>query len=1518
MRKLVCSAVVSSMVLVVGQGCGSGGGGGGSTTPAGGPGDPETTLADGEVRTYATTGADGSFARVDLIDGGQPVVVPGDAGSLPINQAKRTLLNTLMSFSGTDVDRNLTDTSPIDGIADGGFDTYTSGVSPGAIGGRILGANNLYDLFQTTTGRPQLFNGAGGGPLFDGGDADGDGVLDGGPGLFSNMTGATQGFGGPLVTSLIPRLPNLPNTMGAVGRGPSATDSHQFIQIEFSYDLDLTSLFNPFAPGNSFLGDQTPGPLNVFVQERHIERAAAGDTVNVIDQLPSHVSVVAVIGGVTSIPTGGGADWAVIDPESLDPTSALNPSNVPQGARRLIGKPNVLTLIAHEDPAGIAASAVGTSTGFVTVGGSLTLPDPTVDAGGGRVFGGNSGAHPGSVNDFATDGDQTAARVGFVSVRITRMRSAGKTIADPYFHSFPMSQANVGLDSLAVRNKPQSTVRTFNRGPAIAVDANEIPAIDVLNTAVDYLPPFDDVPISDAVNTISTRARFRIDFDKEVVPNSVGFSRRYTIHSTPTQGVVFPFNGNTRPVESPALALVSGALGSPLATSVFLAVNQPLTGANPLQERRINNPFAKNGGKTTKDDNVTPIAVGATTLATQNAVNGLYPAKFNTLATLPRGVVPCDIYPVNQNNLQAYVIEPLVELPPGSVVTLGVCRPGLGTSNNAMNATGTQDPLALASVPFRPTNHGNFTRSGTMYSPFQGLTPLGLGDNTISTKQAVIGNHTVIKVNAGPMDLEGRLFHGGTTSAIDIQVDGNPNGVNDTTTGFFNVCRSFQVGDDALEPYVNAPVAPQALVVAFGGGKGLGVLDLSGTGFNTNVPGGAVEDVAIVSRYLQPAATGLGTLFNWQNGGALAAGNHQRAFGLLGRYTSACLCPGGISFESEFATASAIPTGFATPTPGINEGSSGFETMVRNSIGSQFLADLSQVQNVRDIMLGDFLDTVYFDTDNPFAASTGHRTYNTPTQTGVANNLVSDPPLPNPPPLRFPVGLNHTLVRFDQSDLLADPILIDGSEVFNADSFMTYDDGTGISPFSYSVQSHIQLVPSYNASNPNTFDVPPLPAAGFPSPFAEDNGQILKFVQTGPLPETSTAGAVVLSTINAIGTIIAHPGGLVPPIYESRQQIGNFLFVTDGVNKKLHAINSNNMKILQSLKLPDPYGLAITSDLELVYVTNEGDNTVSVVDGDPRSATFMTELKRVAVGQGPRGITVTPDKEDVFVLNRLGNTISIIDIKTNTVRRTLNQSGLSRPEDVCMGLREVGGGPAFQSGTYHGFISNGGGGNVLVYEGGPSGQAGIGFDNIMGTVKPNEPATLGQPVLLSMANPRGVAYDPITPLDAFAGTIGCFVAHQDPVSGRAVVSRVSYTKDSSPGQDIFNSNVINASFGEKVFEVIQQYVSTSTGVAYDVGLIDYKRDNLFNSNFGTSFNLYNAGATLVVISGLNLPRNSKYPQSGATQGGILGNLARWEPDRLYLASGGKRIDVFDVDSGVLLKTVPTAADVTVLAPYFEQ
>jgi YVTN family beta-propeller protein len=63
------------------------------------------------------------------------------------------------------------------------------------------------------------------------------------------------------------------------------------------------------------------------------------------------------------------------------------------------------------------------------------------------------------------------------------------------------------------------------------------------------------------------------------------------------------------------------------------------------------------------------------------------------------------------------------------------------------------------------------------------------------------------------------------------------------------------------------------------------------------------------------------------------------------------------------------------------------------------------------------------------------------------------------------------------------------------------------------------------------------------------------------------------------------------------------------------------------------------------YITNGGDNTVSVID----TATNTVVGSPIAVGGAPAGVAVTPDGSKVYVTNQLDNTVSVIATATNMV-----------------------------------------------------------------------------------------------------------------------------------------------------------------------------------------------------------------------------------------------------------------------------
>ena len=77
------------------------------------------------------------------------------------------------------------------------------------------------------------------------------------------------------------------------------------------------------------------------------------------------------------------------------------------------------------------------------------------------------------------------------------------------------------------------------------------------------------------------------------------------------------------------------------------------------------------------------------------------------------------------------------------------------------------------------------------------------------------------------------------------------------------------------------------------------------------------------------------------------------------------------------------------------------------------------------------------------------------------------------------------------------------------------------------------------------------------------------------------------------------------------------------------------------------------------YITNEFDNTVSVINTETRSV-----VATINVGVNPIGVAVSPDNSKVYVSNYNDNTISVILTATNTVEATIpvgqNPYGLAR------------------------------------------------------------------------------------------------------------------------------------------------------------------------------------------------------------------------------------------------------------------
>ena len=180
--------------------------------------------------------------------------------------------------------------------------------------------------------------------------------------------------------------------------------------------------------------------------------------------------------------------------------------------------------------------------------------------------------------------------------------------------------------------------------------------------------------------------------------------------------------------------------------------------------------------------------------------------------------------------------------------------------------------------------------------------------------------------------------------------------------------------------------------------------------------------------------------------------------------------------------------------------------------------------------------------------------------------------------------------------------------------------------------------------------------------------------------------------------------------YMIRQQIGHFLYVIDNAAREIVVVNSNRFTVLDRIPVADPTELAMSPNLDFLAVTSRASGTVSFIDIQPTSASFHQIIAVVEVGSGPQGIAWDPGNEDILVCNEFDNTVSIISVAQLQVRKTVS-SQLNRPFDVAIQQRSLNFG--YFRNTYNAFILNRSG-DVAVFESGPSGVNGWGFDDIIG------------------------------------------------------------------------------------------------------------------------------------------------------------------------------------------------------------
>ena len=225
--------------------------------------------------------------------------------------------------------------------------------------------------------------------------------------------------------------------------------------------------------------------------------------------------------------------------------------------------------------------------------------------------------------------------------------------------------------------------------------------------------------------------------------------------------------------------------------------------------------------------------------------------------------------------------------------------------------------------------------------------------------------------------------------------------------------------------------------------------------------------------------------------------------------------------------------------------------------------------------------------------------------------------------------------------------------------------------------------------------------------------------------------------------------------YQYRQQVGHFLYVADRARREIVVLNSNRFTVIDRIQVSDPTDMAMGPNLDFLAVSNQASDTVTFININPGTSTFHQVVKSTQVGRSPRGIAWDPANEDVLVCNEGDSTMSILSAFDFEVRKTVSNS-LNQPFDVAITQRQLNHG--WFRNVYFAWILNRNG-SLSIFESGPDGVNGWGFDNVVGTVP------------FTFANPRKVT--PNT-LELFGGV---WVAHGNPLDSNGVPDRRQRRRD---------------------------------------------------------------------------------------------------------------------------------------------
>lgn len=207
------------------------------------------------------------------------------------------------------------------------------------------------------------------------------------------------------------------------------------------------------------------------------------------------------------------------------------------------------------------------------------------------------------------------------------------------------------------------------------------------------------------------------------------------------------------------------------------------------------------------------------------------------------------------------------------------------------------------------------------------------------------------------------------------------------------------------------------------------------------------------------------------------------------------------------------------------------------------------------------------------------------------------------------------------------------------------------------------LVSVRDSANLTEVDTIPLSARGGTRP----NPQGIAVSPDGLLlylSDNQDDGAITIldiATKSTVNTIAMGPGTMplgVAPHPDGQQAYFVFAGLTGQIGQvAVYDLSSNS--ITNTFNVGSrPVGIAVTPDGGKVYVSNELDNSVTVLN------TLTSQLTTTQVNMTPAGVAISPDGSRAFVANRGDGTVTVLDTTTDQILNSITVG--SQPSGIAI------------------------------------------------------------------------------------------------------------------------------------------------------------------------------------------------------------------------------------------------------------